>query len=123
MIFVGFRGHLQRLLVGVDLVVYEDVKRHLGTQAAHMFGGFRSHLQFECEQRSIPYRGIAIATIKRRATGKGNAQKDAMIEAAHREWPGRPIKDDNEADALWILVCGLEEWGALDGKLALESAR
>ena len=39
--------------------------------------------------------------MKRHATGKGNAGKPAMIGAALRRW-GHVVKDDNEADALWI---------------------
>jgi len=113
--YVAFRGALQRLLVDVDLVVYEEVRRHMGVDASHVYGAMEGHLQFECEQRSIPYRGIPIATIKRRATGHGNADKLAMIAAAQAAWPCRTIKDDNEADALWILQCALDEWGGLVG--------
>ena len=45
--------------------------------------------------------GVPVGTIKRHATGKGNANKDAMI-AAVRSWGYTPV-DDNEADALALL--------------------
>ena len=40
--------------------------------------------------------------IKKHATGKGNASKPMMIEAARNKL-GYTGADDNEADALWIL--------------------
>jgi Holliday junction resolvasome RuvABC endonuclease subunit len=55
-----------------------------------------------CEERKIPYEGIPVATIKKHATGKGNAKKDAMMEAARARWPSVALEDDNHADALWI---------------------
>lgn len=86
----------------VDLVVYEDVKRHSGTQAAHVYGGLVAILQKVCEQHGVPYKGIGVSTIKKHATGKGNAKKGAMVQAARRKW-GTLVREDNHADALWIM--------------------
>jgi Holliday junction resolvasome RuvABC endonuclease subunit len=47
-----------------------------------------------------------VGTIKKHATGKGNAGKDQMIEAMQLR--GHPVTDDNEADALALLHCALE---------------
>lgn len=69
--------------------------------AAHAYGGFMAHLTAWCEHHQIPYRGVPVGTIKKHATGKGNAGKDAVI-AAVRAWGFDPA-DDNEADALAIL--------------------
>jgi len=87
-------------------VFYEEVRRHLGTDAAHVYGGLVATLQMECEVREIPYLGIPVGTIKKKATGRGNAQKADMIAAARSRWPDQTIADDNQADALWILECG-----------------
>ena len=87
-------------------VFYEEVRRHLGTQAAHVYGGLLATMQIECEAREIPYLGIPVGTIKKKATGRGNARKAAMIAAARDRWPDQHIADDNQADALWILECG-----------------
>jgi len=38
--------------------------------------------------------------VKRHATGRGNADKAAMVAAAVARWGGEPTED--EADALWI---------------------
>ena len=77
------------------------MRRHASTDAAHAYGGFLGQLSAWCEQRQIPYQGVPVGTIKKHATGKGNANKDAML-AAVRGWGYTPV-DDNEADALALL--------------------
>jgi Holliday junction resolvasome RuvABC endonuclease subunit len=63
------------------------------------------------ELRGVPYEGVPVGTIKRHATGKGNANKDAMIAAARAR--GFSPADDNEADAIAILFWALETNGGL----------
>ncbi len=91
----------------VDMVVYEEVRRHSSTDAAHVYGSFMGHLSSWCEGKTptIPYSSIPVGTIKKHATGKGNASKEMMIEAAIAL--GYKPADDNEADALMLLhtVC------------------
>ena len=72
----------------------EDVLRTLNTaldpkQASPKGDTFRSD------------QGVPVGTIKRHATGKGNASKDEMIAAMRAL--GHAVTDDNEADALAIL--------------------
>jgi len=85
-----------------DLVAYEEVRRHMGVDAAHIYGGLIAVVSSICEERNIPYKGFPVGTIKKHATGKGNAGKDLMIAAALKKWPGVSIQDDNEADARHI---------------------
>lgn len=89
---------------GVLAVGYEEVRRHAGTDAAHVYGGIVAMIAAVCEERKTPYMAIPVGTVKRAATGKGNADKIAMIEAARKRWVCEPV-DDNEADALWIAEC------------------
>jgi len=96
---------------GIDAVYFEEVRRHIGTDAAHVFGGLLATLTAWCEQHSLPYQGVAVGTIKRYATGKGNADKQAVI-AAMRERGFEPA-DDNEADAIAILLWAIETNGGL----------
>lgn len=108
-----FRDHVVKLL---DLhkpvsVVFEEVRRHLGTDAAHVYGALMGVLMEECEKRNIAYSGVPVGTIKRHATGKGNAKKDQMIAAAQRLYPGVDIIDDNHADALCLLHYEMKEFG------------
>ncbi len=136
--FLRFRKHLHELfedpfdkcLYSGELdwtptvaVFYEEVRRHAGTDAAHIYGGLVGILSGLCDEMGgIAYQGIPVGTIKKRATGKGNANKEAMVNAANRHFlgyqmeEGEPppmfIKDDNQADALWVLQCGIDELGA-----------
>lgn len=108
--FVAFRAWLIYMLQAPDVRVYfEEVRRHLGVDAAHIYGGFLAHLTGYCEQHEIPYCGVPVQTIKKHATGKGNAKKDAMVEAANAA--GCITTDDNEADAFHILAWAIKEVG------------
>lgn len=64
------------------------------------------HLTAWCEHHNIPYQGVPVGTIKKHATGKGNAGKDEMITSV-RERGHTPV-DDNEADALALLHWAIE---------------
>ncbi|NAZ37175.1 crossover junction endodeoxyribonuclease RuvC [Rubellimicrobium sp. CFH 75288] len=99
--FAEWLGDLDRMAGPFGRVAFEEVRRHAGTDAAHIYGGLMATLTAWCEQRGVPYEGVPVGTIKRHATGKGNAPKEAMIAAA-RAWGHEPA-DDNEADALALL--------------------
>ena len=96
---------------GIDAVYFEEVRRHIGTDAAHTYGGFLAALTSWCEAKVIAYQGVPVGTIKRFATGKGNADEQAMI-AAVRERGFEP-GDDNEADAIAILLWVLDTQGGV----------
>ena len=98
---------------GIDCLHFEEVRRHVSTDAAHAYGGFLATLTAWCEHHQIPYQGVPVGTIKKHATGKGNAGKDLVV-AAMRSLGFDP-GDDNEADALailqWALAHGVVEGG------------
>lgn len=102
--FMRCRAFIRELLDKnkVDRVAFEEVRRHMGVDAAHVYGGLMAVLTEECELRKIPYEGIPVATIKKTATGKGNADKEKMVAAANKKWPSAAIESDDEADARWI---------------------
>jgi Holliday junction resolvasome RuvABC endonuclease subunit len=102
--YLRFRRWLTELKAtteGLQAIYFEEVRRHAGVDAAHVYGGFLATLTAWCEHHQIPYSGVPIGTIKRHATGKGNAGKAAVIEAMRAL--GHAPQDDNEADALAIL--------------------
>lgn len=114
--FVRLRSSLRELLnlAKPDVVAFEEVRRHMGVDAAHIYGGIVAVIQEECEACApkIPYYGIPVATVKRKATGKGNADKAAMLDAAGAMWPGDwPASRENEADARWIAETAWAEFG------------
>ena len=91
-------------------VYYEEVRRHAATDAAHVYGGLMATLTAWCEFHSIAYEGVPVGTIKKHATGKGNASKGMMIAAMRAK--GHYPADDNDADALALLHCQLEALNA-----------
>ena len=98
-----------RLAGDVEAVYFEEVRRHVGVDAAHAYGGFLAGLTAWCEEHAIAYQGVPVGTIKRFIAGKGNADKAAVI-AAVRERGFNPT-DDNEADAIAILLWAIETRG------------
>lgn len=87
-------------------LAFEEVRRHRGVAAAHVYGGLMATLQCVLEDREtkIPYVSIPVGTIKKHATGKGNASKEEMMTSAKKQWQDErwEFQDDNEADALWV---------------------
>ena len=108
--FLKFRNWLNQIknMTGdIHVVYFEEVRRHQGVDAAHVYGGLMATLTAWCEHHQIPYSGVPVGTIKLHATGKGNANKDAMVAAMQAL--GHPVTDDNEADALAILHWAMEQ--------------
>jgi Holliday junction resolvasome RuvABC endonuclease subunit len=101
--YLRFRNWLDDLNYNREItsVYFEEVRRHIGTDAAHVYGGFLGTLTAWCEDHNLPYQSVPVSHIKRQVTGKGNASKQEVIEAV-RALGYRP-KDDNEADALAII--------------------
>jgi Holliday junction resolvasome RuvABC endonuclease subunit len=97
---------------GPGAVYFEEVRRHLGVDAAHAYGGFLATLSTWCEHHNIPYQGVPVGTIKKHATGKGNASKVDMTTAMVKL--GFAPTDDNEADALALLQWALTHEGELE---------
>jgi Holliday junction resolvasome RuvABC endonuclease subunit len=108
--FLRFKQWLSQIKgqVGeIQAVYFEEVRRHQGVDAAHVYGGLMATLTAWCEHHKIPYQGVPVGTIKLHATGKGNAGKGEVIRAMQLH--GHPVTDDNEADALAILHWALEK--------------
>jgi len=101
--FVELYNHIRNNISGVDLLVYERVERHSSTYAGHIYGGIIAVIQGISQEYLVPYKGVPVGTIKKHATGKGSANKEAMIRAAQSLFRGVDIKDDNHADALCLL--------------------
>ncbi|MWB77061.1 hypothetical protein GLS40_03385 [Pseudooceanicola sp. 216_PA32_1] len=107
--FTNWLTELDRLSGHTAAIWFGEVRRHAGTDAAHVYGGLMASLTSWGELRGVPYEGLPVGTIKRHATGKGNAPKQAMIDAARAK--GFSPEDDNEADAIAILLWALDARG------------
>lgn len=109
--FSGWLGELDRLSGPVAAIWFEEVRRHAATDAAHVYGGLMATLTAWAELRGVPYQGVPVGTWKRRLCGKGNAPKEAVIAAARAR--GFSPADDNEADAIAILLWTIETRGGV----------
>jgi hypothetical protein len=104
--FRNWLGGMKKVAEGIDTIYFEEVRNHTGVDASHAYGGFLAHLTAWCEDQIIPYSGVPVTTIKKHATGKGNANKQAMIQAMEKK--GFKPQNDNEADALALLLWARE---------------
>jgi hypothetical protein len=112
--YLRFRAWLDSLARDVGTIAsvhYEEVRRQVGTDAAHIYGGLLATLSAWCEERGIAYQGVPVGTIKRFIAGKGNADKEAVIAAVRAR--GFFPADDNEADAIAILLWAIETQGGV----------
>lgn len=109
--FTNWLTEIDRLSGPIAAIWFEEVRRHAGTDAAHVYGGLMATLTSWAELRGVPYQGVPVGTIKRHWAGSGNAPKQTMIAAARAR--GFSPADDNEADALAILHWALETRGGV----------
>ncbi|MFT5931142.1 MAG: hypothetical protein ACI93G_000220 [Hyphomonas sp.] len=109
--FTNWLTELDRLSGPIAAIHFEEVRRHVATDAAHVFGGLLAVLTSWAELRGVPYQGVPVGTIKKFLTGQGNANKQAIIDAARAR--GFAPADDNEADAIAILLWAIETNGGV----------
>jgi Holliday junction resolvasome RuvABC endonuclease subunit len=106
--FIDFRAWLADMLKlhTPERIIYERVV-HIGDNgayAAQIYGGFLAIVLMLCEHHQLEHEGFSVAVIKKAWTGKGNADKAAMI-ARCKELGFKP-KSSDEADAIAILHVG-----------------
>lgn len=88
----------------INYVFFEKVMQHHKSRAAAaIYSGFWAILINYCEKNNIAYEGVPVGTIKLFIAGKGNASKEDVINSV-RNKGFTDIKDDNEADALALLL-------------------
>jgi hypothetical protein len=112
--FLRFRRWLEQLDIDagpIGAIHFEEVRRHIGTDSAHVYGGLLAVLTSWCEEHLVAYQGVPVGTIKRFIAGKGNADKAAVIDAVRQR--GFAPVDDNEADAIAILLWAIETKGGV----------
>ena len=97
-----FKGKLQEVIKieWINLIVFERAAgfhKNALIVEAELLGV----LKLVCEENKIQYRAYSPSEIKKFATGKGNAKKTQMIEAAQQKF-GYIGNDDNQADAICL---------------------
>ncbi|MER5703493.1 hypothetical protein ABT023_16330 [Micromonospora sp. NPDC002296] len=92
----------------IDLVVIEDLPTH--AKAAGITGMVHGAVRAYLLRLGTPYALITPASLKKYATGRGNAGKPEMAVALYKRL-GRELADDNQVDALWLRAAGLDHLG------------
>lgn len=93
---------VRRLSSYANVVVVEGPSLHSQGRGTCDRWALRGAVLYDLWTRGIPFVEVPPAVVKKYATGKGNANKDAMIAAAIRSL-GFEGSDNNEADA-WCLL-------------------
>lgn len=103
--FASFRRwlHVKLLEDKPGALVYEEVMRFPYAMQAHCFCGFRAVMLEAACIHTLPCFGYQPNVIKKYWTGKGNADKPAMVRETRLRWPTLDLTDDNEADAIAVL--------------------
>ena len=91
-----------------DLFVIEDLPTH--AHGAGITGMVHGAVRCLLLRAEIPYALVTPATLKKYATGKGNADKTAMALALYKK-ARIELGDDNQVDAAWLRYAGLDALG------------
>lgn len=122
---IRFRAKLNEVYAAepFELVVYE-APRHVGVRggdrALRIAGNLEGALQTWCEDHKVEYRVYSASEIKKHATGRGNAPKPVVFQAACAKWGD--VRSDDEADALWLLDLALRDYGSVSSTNLARSA-
>jgi crossover junction endodeoxyribonuclease RuvC len=111
---------LERLLLNLaklaedPLVVIEGYSFGQGRGIQnHALGELGGVVRLGLYRAGIPYVDVPPASLKKFATGKGNANKDEMLAVAIRRW-GYEGSNNNEADAHLLRVMGLAAYSDVE---------
>lgn len=116
-----------------DLIAYEDVRYTppggkgfvsagallaRAAPACEWFGALKATVSTWAEENGIPCTGVPIGSIKKRATGKGNANKSDIIKACNEEFKFdfdpegyESTGADNIADSVFVCALIVETYG------------
>lgn len=105
------RAQLYTCTQSADFVVIEGpaYSRQLGA-GHHEAAGLWWAIVDLVHTRGTPYAVVPPTTLKRYATGKGNATKPDM-RVAWLKRTGEDVRDDNAVDAAWLRAMGMNHLG------------
>jgi len=64
----------KKTLREIDVIYFEEVRRHAATDAAHVYGGLVAVVTAFAEHHKIPYQGVPVGTIKKHVTERQRQQ-------------------------------------------------
>jgi len=110
LIFLRFRKWLAEFLIpGEKIFICHEQAHHRGGAATALCSGLIAETQAFAAEHGFEIMPVHSKTLKKFATGYGNADKATMIQKAI-EAGFNPV-DDNEADAIHLLRYAFQEIG------------
>ena len=105
---VRFKAKLREIceMERINLSVFEQLATY-GKFPNFVGAEMQGILKLFCEENNIEYRSYAPTAIKKFGTGRGNAKKDAMVEAAKKYNPS--VASDDEADAIILYHLAMQD--------------
>ena len=102
---------IEGALDGVDLVAMEELAYGAKGDSVWVLPWIWGEIIRLCERHDKKLIIVNVSCVKKYATGKGNANKDAVLLAASRRYAEVNITDNNEADATVIAHIGCRYLG------------
>jgi crossover junction endodeoxyribonuclease RuvC len=113
---IRFRGQLAEFVRArgtIDLIVYERPGGR-NTLPIMVESEFLGQMKAFCAEHKIEFTPYSAPEIKSFATGKGNAKKELVVRHVQERWKAN-VTDDNEADAIALLMLALDRLGVRHG--------
>lgn len=121
--YIKLRGQLQAARAAypdIVLLVYEQpqafLSKYRGGTASEIAYALVGEIQSWCAGVGMNHTAVHAATLKKWATGKGNANKEAMGRLGRERFERCGVRlttdSDDEIDALWLLHYAVREWGS-----------
>lgn len=87
----------------IDCMVIEDLEFSSYRKQMQLWSSLRAAIWVACQECEIHYDAVNVKTLKKWATGNGNADKTAMLFAAKTQRPDLSF-DEDSADAFHVLT-------------------
>lgn len=107
---IDLRDRTRKACELADLVALEGYSFGSRNSHAHALGELGGVVRVALHVASVRFVEVPPSSLKKYATGKGNAGKEEMLAAAIRRL-GYDGHDNNEADALWLRAMALDTLG------------
>ena len=77
---------LANVIRPIGEVVYEEVRRHMGVDAAHVYGGLMATLTAWCEGQGIAYAGVPVGTINPTRSHTAGKLRGSPADGVGNHW-------------------------------------
>lgn len=98
---------LLNMALDCEVIVFEQVAGGTKGRQTVLYNSYRATLLLWAHFQCKPVVGFSVGAVKKAMTGKGTATKDEMVSAV-KEHYGIACFDDNEADAISVYKCAID---------------